>query len=88
MGGIAFIISGLFLQNEAGIIPPGYEDLLLSVVDNFTNLGQSPASSIITLDVSLSIKNEFSCEVALNNHQYCMDTTSIQFQGKCVGIMQ
>ena len=36
---------------------PGYEDL--SVIDNFNNLGCFRISSIITLSVSLTIKNEF-----------------------------
>ena len=61
---------------------------MLDVTDDFTNLGQSPGSSIITLDVSLTIKNEFKCEVLLKNHQYCVDTTRIEFRGKCTGILQ
>ena len=82
VGYIVFIISH-FSQNNEGEIQPGYEDLVLSVTDDFHNLGRAPGSSIITLDVSLSIKNEFKCEVLLRNHLYCADTTQIHFQGKC-----
>ena len=76
------MFSCYLLQTDEGKIQPGYEDLVLNVTDNFTTLGQSPGSSIIILDVSLTIKNEFKCEVLLKNHQYCVDTTRIQFQGK------
>ena len=76
------MFSCYLFQTDKGEIQPGYEDLVLNVTDNFTNLGQSPGSSIITFDVSLAIKNEFKCELLLKNHQYCVDTTRIQFQGK------
>ena len=82
---VKFFIIFIFSQNNEGEIQPGYEDLVLNVTHNFHNLGSAPGSSIITLDVNLAVKNEFKCEVLLRNHQYCVNTTRIEFKGKFVG---
>ena len=84
INGITYFYNVDFLQNDDGEIQPGYEDLVINVTDNFDNLGRVPGSSTIMLNVNLTTKNELKCEVLLNNHQYCVDTTRIQFQGKCM----
>ena len=57
---------------------------MINVTDNFNNLGRAQGSSTIMLNVDLTTKNELKCEILLNNHQYCVDTTRIQFQGTCM----
>ena len=73
-----------FFLDTKGQIQPGYEDLIVNVKDNFENLGKTPGTSTITVDVNLAITNEFKCEVLLKNHQYCVDTIRIQFEGTCL----
>ena len=82
-------ISCFFFQTNVGEIQPGYEDLVINVTDNFNNTDQSRGSSIITLKprlVDFSIK--FSCVIYYADNQRCVDTTSLQFKGKCAGVLR